>query len=89
MAYRIELSPAAVRDLADLDKPNQRRIATKIESLKDAPRPSGVEKLAGANDLYRVRVGEYRIIYQIQDKVLLVLILKIGHRKDVYRFLSR
>jgi mRNA interferase RelE/StbE len=72
-----------------LEKPRQRRISAKIDSLKTNPRPSGVEKLSGEEDLYRVRVGDYRILYQIHDRILLVLILRIGHRQDVYRLLSR
>jgi mRNA interferase RelE/StbE len=56
-----------------------------MRPLADNPRPPGVEKLAGTEDLYRVRVGDYRIICQIQDEVLLVLAAKIGHRREIYR----
>ncbi len=54
-------------------------------SLAEEPRPDGVKKLAGSDDLYRVRVGDYRIIYQIRDATVLVVIIRVGHRGDVYR----
>jgi mRNA interferase RelE/StbE len=65
--------------------PDQVRIAAKIDSLAHDPRPRGVEKLSGEENLYRVRVGNYRIIYQLQDAQLIVLVVKVGHRRDVYR----
>ena len=83
--YRIEFAPAAVRQFRELAGPIRRRIQSKIDSLGDEPRPHGCEKLEGADDLYRVRVGDWRIIYQIGDRQLLVLIVKIGNRRDVYR----
>jgi len=58
---------------------------TRIEALSDDPSPQGVAKLEGAETLYRLRVGDYRIVYEIRDKELLVLVVKVGHRKDVYR----
>jgi len=85
MAYRIEVKPSAARALAKLPRPAQRRIARKIDALADGPRPEGAEKLKGANDLHSIRVGDYRVIYQIRDDVLLVLVVRIGHRRDVYR----
>jgi mRNA interferase RelE/StbE len=68
-----------------LDKTTQARLGRRIESLADNPRPQGVKKLAGEDDFYRVRVGDYRIVYQIRDKSLLVLIVRLGHRSEVYR----
>ena len=56
-----------------------------MRGLAANPRPPGVEKLAGPDDFYRIRVGDYRIIYQIQDDVLMILVVKIGHRREVYR----
>lgn len=85
MAYRIEVSPLASRQLKKLDAETSRKIGRKIDSLGVNPRPPGVEKLAGTGDLWRVRVGDYRIIYQIHDKRLLVLVVKVGDRKDIYR----
>ncbi len=85
MAYSVEFKPSAVRDLAALPKDAQRRLALKIDSLALDPRPSGCEKIQGEANLFRIRVGDYRIVYLIKDVRLFVLIVKIGHRKDVYR----
>ena len=84
MAYRIELKPSAVRTLSNLPKKDQRRISAKIDSLAKNPRPRGTEKIEGREDLYRIRSGDYRIIYQVQAKVLLILVVKIGHRREIY-----
>jgi mRNA interferase RelE/StbE len=56
-----------------------------MRGLAPDPRPSGCEKLAGVDDLFRIRVGDYRIVYRVQDQALIVLIVKIGHRREVYR----
>ncbi len=85
MAYRVELTPAAQRDLRSLDRPVLRRIDARIRSLAEEPRPHGVEKLAGDSEVYRVRVGDYRILYQIDDAVLVVLVVRVRHRREVYR----
>jgi mRNA interferase RelE/StbE len=85
MAYRIELKPSAVRALTTLPKKDQRRISAKIDSLAENPHPRGREKIEGSENLYRVRSGDYRIIYQAQAKVLLILVVKIGHRREIYR----
>ena len=85
MAYRIELKPSAAMELAGLPRPIQRRIAAKIDSLAVTPRPPGVKQLSGPERLYRIRSGEYRILYQIQDNVLVVLVIRIGHRREIYR----
>ncbi len=63
----------------------QRRIAAAIDRLAVDPRPSGVRKLTGADNLWRIRVGDYRIVYEIEDDRLVVLIVRIGHRRDIYR----
>jgi mRNA interferase RelE/StbE len=85
VAYAITFTPAAARALAALDPPVRRRVARRIEALGTAPRPPGVQALAGGEDLLRVRVGDYRIIYRIEDRHLVVLIIRIGHRGEVYR----
>lgn len=85
MAYRIELTASAAKQLGKLPRHIQTRIASAIDALAQTPRPPGTRKLQGADDLWRVRVGSYRIIYQLKDGELLVLVLKIGHRKQVYR----
>jgi len=67
----------------------QARLGRRIDSLAENPRPQGIKKLAGEDDLFRLRVGDYRIIYQIQEKRLVVLVVGVGHRADVYRGLRR
>ncbi len=88
MAYRIELKPPALRTLEKLPKRDRQRIAKKIDQLTENPRPRGAMKLAGGSNLYRLRAGDYRIVYQIHDDVLLVLVVRIGGRGDVYRHLT-
>lgn len=85
MAYSILLAPPAERQLKALAEPAQKRIVKRLRTLKDNPRPQGVKKLTGEEDLYRIREGDYRIVYTIQDKKLIVLVVKIGDRKEVYR----
>ena len=85
MTYRIEFRPAALRELAKLETSTRRRIAATLESLAKTPRPPGIEKLKGHDQRYRVRCGDYRIIYEIEDQVLIILVLRIGHRRQVYR----
>lgn len=81
--YRIELRPAAVRALRKLDPPIQRRVQGAIALLADDPRPPAARALQGRPGL-RVRVGDYRIIYTVADDVLLVVVVTLGHRRDVY-----
>ena len=88
MRYRIEFRPAAVRNLASLDPFIRRKVVADIEKLAGNPRPPGVEKLAAKEKLYRVYAGrgnDYRVLYQIQDEALLIVVVKVGDRKDVYR----
>ena len=85
MAYSILLAPPAERQLKALTEPLQKRIVKCLKSLRENPRPHGIKKLAGEEDLYRIREGNYRIVYTIQDKKLIVLVVKIGDRKEVYR----
>jgi len=85
LRYRIELTPAAQRDLKALARSTLRDIDRSILSLAENPRPRGVKKLKGVRDLYRQRAGDYRIIYQVQDDVRLVTVVRVRHRRDVYR----
>ncbi|MDN5941889.1 MAG: type II toxin-antitoxin system RelE/ParE family toxin [Nitrospira sp.] len=85
MAYSILLAPPAERQLKALAEPIQKRIVKRLKALRTNPRPQGVKKLAGEDDLYRIREGDYRIIYTIQDKELTVQVVKIRDRKEVYR----
>jgi mRNA interferase RelE/StbE len=93
VSYRIELTPAAEKSLAKLARGNRallRKIDRAILSLADEPAPLNCKQLAAEDPpLYRLRVGDYRILYHIEDDVLVVLVVHIGHRKDVYRFLKR
>ena len=84
MRYSVRFSPSAERDLAALDKPVQRRVVAKIEALAENPRPAGVTKLQGEANAWRIRVGDHRILYTIEDGRLVVLVVKIGHRREVY-----
>lgn len=81
--YRVEVRPAAARTLRKLDPAAQRRIRGAIALLAQDPRPPGARRLRGRPG-YRVRVGDYRIIYCIADDVLLVVVVPLGHRRDVY-----
>lgn len=83
--YQVEVAPAAVRQLRKLDHPARRRIQAAIELLASDPRPPGAKKLVGGEGEWRVRTGDYRIVYEIQDRVLRVLVLAVAHRSDVYR----
>ena len=89
MAYRILFEDGALRELRRLPKDIQRRVVAKAEALERDPRPSGCKKLRGMEDLFRVRVGDYRIVYRIEDDVLVVLVLSVGDRADVYERLRR
>jgi len=85
MAYRVEFTARAAKEMANLTAAAQKRIAARIDALAIDPRPPVSRKLQGAEDLYRVRTGDYRVIYQVQDRLLVVTVIRIGHRRDVYR----
>jgi mRNA interferase RelE/StbE len=82
--YRLLIKPSAGKEIEALPKQDRRRIVAKITSLSRDPRPPGCEKLSG-HDQYRLRQGNYRILYEIQDLDLVVVVVKVGHRRDVYR----
>ena len=81
--YSVEFKKSAVKDLREFPKKDVERILAVIRALADNPRPLGSKKLS-AQERYRIRQGDYRIIYEILDNVLVVIVVKIGHRKDVY-----
>ena len=85
MSYRVQFTSSAARQGDRLADEVHARLDRKILQLQVNPRPTGVVKLAGGDDLYRVRVGNYRIIYRVHDDILLILVIKIGHRRDAYR----
>lgn len=84
MTYRVEFAPSAVRQLRKLDRIAQRRVQAAIELLAGEPRPSGAKKLVGGDGEWRVRTGDYRIVYEIHDNVLVVLVIAVGHRREIY-----
>ena len=85
MSYTITIDPAAARELKKLNPELRRTFVAIIDGLADEPRPAGAKKLRGSKSSYRVRVGDHRVLYQITDKKLLVIVIKVGHRRDVYR----
>ena len=86
MAYKIEIARRAHKALAKLPKSQQGRIGRAIDRLSQTPRPPGVEKVG---DLWQIRVGDYRIVYDIPDRKLIVLVLRVGHRRETYEIVER
>ena len=86
VSYSLYIKPSAGKELEAVgSKPDRLRIISKIRGLADDPRPHGAEKLAGHDDRYRIRQGNYRVVYAIDDEAGRVTIYKVGHRKDIYR----
>ncbi|MFM7454256.1 MAG: type II toxin-antitoxin system RelE family toxin [Cyanobium sp.] len=83
--YEVRLARRAVRSLADMQRRDQQRIRAAIDLLADNPRPPNCVALQGEAGVYRVRVGDYRIVYEVFDRVLVVQVVRIGHRREVYR----
>ncbi len=88
MKYRIEVKRSAAKELKKIPKADRKRISDKIDSLAENLPDPDISKLKGNNPFHRVRVGDYRIIYEIQNDTLVILIIKIGHRRDIYKSLS-
>lgn len=84
-AYRVEIAPAAYRQLSKLPKQDLKRVRVKIDKLESNPRPSDCTKLKDSQNVYRIRAGDYRILYQIKDEILLVLVVKVAHRREAYK----
>ena len=82
--YKILIKPSAVNEIEAVPKKDRLRIIKRIQSLAADPRPPGSEKLTG-DDKYRIRQGNYRIVYSVFDKEILVIVVKVGHRRDIYR----
>jgi mRNA interferase RelE/StbE len=83
-SYKLLIKPSAAKELEAISTKDRRKVISKIEALAGEPRPHGCEKLSG-QEHYRVRQGDYRVVYGIDDAAQTVLIVKIGHRRDVYR----
>jgi mRNA interferase RelE/StbE len=88
LSYRIEVKRSAAKTLKKIPKASRKRIVEKIDSLAESPPNPDTTKMKGNNPFHKVRVGDYRIVYEIQEDVLMILVVKIGHRKDIYRNLS-
>jgi mRNA interferase RelE/StbE len=82
--YRIVFKKSVAKDLHPIPQKDIQRILKRIDGLIEDPRPTGVEKLSG-DEKYRIRQGNYRILYMIEDEIITVTIVKVGHRRDVYR----
>ena len=82
MPYRVELAPAAQRDLRRLPPHIQERLAAPIQALADNPRPSGVRKIQGEDRGWRIRVGQYRVVYDVHDDRSIVVVLKVDRRRE-------
>jgi mRNA interferase RelE/StbE len=85
MAYRIEVKRNARKALLALPQVYRARIGEAVETLANNPRQSGTRKLEGSDRLYRLRIGDYRVVYEIHDDRLIVVVIKVGHRREVYR----
>jgi mRNA interferase RelE/StbE len=83
-SYRLLIKPSAVKELEAVPTKDRRRLVARLRALSVDPRPSGCEKLSG-RDLYRIRQGDYRLLYSIEDQALIILVIKVGHRGGVYR----
>lgn len=83
-SYNLEIKRSAAKELGQLPPKDRGRIVARIQLLAQDPRPQGAEKLSG-QERYRIRQGDYRILYEIEDDILRVMVVKIGHRRDVYR----
>ena len=83
--YELRVKPSVAKDLRGIPKTDVRRILARIEALRDDPRAPGCVKLAGGSELYRVRQGPCRIVYAIHDEQVVVEVIRVGHRGEVYR----
>ena len=84
MTYRVTLSPMAARQLRKLDAQARRRIQAVLDLLAEQPRPPAATRLVGGAGEWKVRTGDYRVVYEIENDQLLILVLRIGHRREVY-----
>ena len=83
--YEIRIARRAAKALAALERRDQQRIRAAIELLADNPRPPACVAMSGEHNAYRVRVGDYRIVYEVMDAVLIIHVVRVGHRREVYR----
>ena len=83
-SYRLLIKPSAAKELEAVPRKDRQRLVTRLRQLSTDPRPPGCEKLSG-HDLFRIRQGNYRLLYSVQDAELIILVIRIGHRREVYR----
>ncbi|MBD2679604.1 MULTISPECIES: type II toxin-antitoxin system RelE/ParE family toxin [Nostoc] len=88
MSYEVKFSNSAKKQFRKLPLDIQQRIQTKINDLAIEPRPNGVKKLQGDDNSYRIRVGDYRLVYEIDDNVLIITVIKVRHRSEIYKYES-
>jgi mRNA interferase RelE/StbE len=85
-SYSVRVKDSAAKEIERIEpKKVRRQVVRRVQSLATNPRPPGCEKLAGTEDRYRVRQGAYRIVYEVRDEELVVILVKVGHRRDVYK----
>jgi mRNA interferase RelE/StbE len=85
MAYAVDFAPSAEREFRKLAREIQLRLRPRIDALASDPRPAGAKKLKGSEDLWRIRAGAYRIVYELRDRTLVILVVRVAHRREVYR----
>ena len=85
MSFELQISRRALKALAGIERRDQQRIRAVIELLAESPRPPACTALVGARNVYRIRVGDYRVVYEVHDDKLVVLVIAVGHRREVYR----
>jgi len=85
MRYTIEFTASALGELRGLERHIQRRISAQIEELRDDPFPAGVRKFQGEAAHWRIRIGDYRVIYRVEKQRVVIVIVRVGHRREVYR----
>lgn len=83
--YRVEFTAKAAREVRKLPRPIKKRVVEAAEALAAEPRPHGSRKLVGEENAWRIRVGNYRVIYEVLDDLLLITVVRAGHRREVYR----
>jgi mRNA interferase RelE/StbE len=84
-AYSVQLTGAAQKELDKLPKKAAAKVLAALRDLREEPRPQGCKKLVGTKNTFRVRVGDYRVVYEVYDDKVLVLVIRVRHRKDAYR----
>ena len=84
-SYNVELTRTAEKQLRRIAKRDRKRLLEAIQGLADSPRPRGARKLQGYDHVCRIRVGQYRVVYEVFDDRVIVIVLKVGHRKDIYK----